>query len=129
VNPRQLEASNHPARVMRWRRDDGEDWPVKAGSLAGTGTPDTEQAVRFRGGLVQLLVSGPSAATVLTMGRVRPLPVILKVLGYAIALVGLFTVGKDIPLRDLRQGLTLRHPTPSPRHDLAPARMCGEERG
>jgi hypothetical protein len=33
---------------------------------------------------------------VLTIERVRPLPVILKVLGYAIALVGLFTVGKDI---------------------------------
>jgi predicted PurR-regulated permease PerM len=53
----------------------------EAGSLAGTGTPDTEQAVRFLGDLVQLLVngllSGLSSATVLIVGVVTGLFILL----------------------------------------------------
>lgn len=53
----------------------------EAGSLAGTGTPDTDQAVRFLGDLVQLLVSGLlsglSSATVLIVGVVTGLFILL----------------------------------------------------
>jgi predicted PurR-regulated permease PerM len=53
----------------------------EGGSLAGTGTPDTDQAVRLLGDVVQLVVSGLlsglSSATVLIVGVVTGLFILL----------------------------------------------------